>query len=242
MHEQNPMPTPDHITCAPLTSSGRVGVVMLGLAVLGWAAPSSAQVPQPVLSELPEVTIEVLVQQVTVLSVQKGQGSMIVDSPPANGGNFMLPTSTQMDAVNINEAGADIPVVRLETNVPISSLHLDFPRRNGFNRGCSESNPGATFFGEAVLLGGNPGNPAHVLGVWPQMARVINTIGDLGPRVQHNCGNAVLTFTEGAPYQNGIHDFAVGVSTRWDNTLQDSGNLFAPPGVYEIEMSLIVVP
>lgn len=162
MHEQNPMPTPEHRTCAPLTSSGRVGVVMLGLAVLGWAAPSSAQVPQPVLSELPEVTIEVLVQQVTVLSVQKGQGSMIVDSPPANGGNFMLPTSTQMDAVNINEAGADIPVVRLETNVPISSLHLDFPRRNGFNRGCSESNPGATFFGEAVLLGGNPGFAASV--------------------------------------------------------------------------------
>lgn len=189
-----------------------------------------------------EVTIRVFVEEFAVLSVQSGQGSMIVDSPSANGGNFMLPTSTQMDATNINEPGADIPVVRLETNFNISSLHLDFPRRNGFNRGCDDSSPASTFFGEAVLVGGNAGNAAQVLGVWPQMARVVNANGDLGPRTPHNCADSVLTFLDGAPYGNGRHDFAIGVSTRWDNTLQASGNLFAPPGIYEIQMSLTIIP
>lgn len=228
------------------SSKSRNAGLALALMPLWVAVPAGAQHlsngPADGINMTATVDIEVLVQEITVLSVQKGNGTMIVDSMPADAGNFMLPTSTQADATNLNEPGADIPIIRLETNVDISALHLDFPRRNGFNRGCSESNPGATFFGEAVLSGGSAGNPDEVLGVWPQMARVLNGAGDLGQRVQHNCGDSILNFTDGAPYVNGVHEFAIGVSTSLDHTLQASSNLLAPPGLYEIQMSLTVVP
>jgi hypothetical protein len=176
------------------------------------------------------------------LTVLKGEGTKIIDAPPANGGVFMLPESAEMNATNLNEPGADIPVVQLQTNFPIGAVEMDFPRRNGFNRGCSTTNPGATYFGEAVLAGGSNTVPEEVLGVWPQIARVANPAGDLVGRQLHQCGDTALTYSNGAPYGNGIHEFALGVSARWDNTLQSSSYLFAPPGVYEIELSLTIVP
>lgn len=213
----------------------------LAALALSLAAPVAAQNvvynPDPA-----EVTINIEVQQIAVLTVTKGQGTKIIDSPPANGGVFMLPESAEMNATNLNDPDADIPVVQLQTNFPIGSMVMDFPRRNGFNRGCSTTNPGATYFGEAVLAGGSNTVDEEVLGVWPQMARVLNPAGDLGPRTLHNCNDNSLNFTDGGPYGNGIHEFALGVSARWDNTLQSSSNLFAPPGIYEIKLSLTIVP
>ena len=194
----------------------------------------------PAAADPAEVTINVTVEQIAILTVLNGTGTKIIDAPPANGGVFMLPESDAINATNINQA--DIPVVQLETNFPISSMLMDFPRRNGFNRGCSAANPGATFFGEAVRVGGDSAVDEDVLGVWPQMARVVNAAGDLGPRTLHNCNNNPLSFTNAAPYGNGVHQFALGVSARWDNTLQTSSNFFAAPGVYAIELSLTMVP
>ena len=208
---------------------------------LGLAVPALAQnliyVADPA-----EVTIEITVEQIAVLTVLKGEGTKIIDAPPSNGGVFMLPESAAMNATNLNDPDADIPVVELQTNFPIGSLVMDFPRRNGFNRGCNPSNPAATFFGEAVRVGGVNTVPEDVLGVWPQMARVRIADGELLDRMLHDCNNNSLSYDEAAPYGNGVHQFALGVSARWDNTLQTSSNFFAAPGVYAIELSLTMVP
>ncbi|MCG5532441.1 hypothetical protein LRF89_03185 [Halorhodospira sp. 9621] len=193
------------------------------LVALGMALPAAA--------EDAVVDIDVTVEEIAVLDVITPQGSMVIDD---DSDTFMGKPSSEGSVFS----GSDLAVIRLSTNYEVNAIQVDFDRQSGFRQPDS-----ATYFG--VAKGNNTDN---TLGVWPQIANWDIENQDIpgggGAMTSHGGDDQPLTHNNnGAPFGNGEHYFALGVSTNWDRTLDDDDEpLFAAPDTYNIELTATVVP
>ncbi|MCG5527332.1 MULTISPECIES: hypothetical protein [Halorhodospira] len=190
------------------------------LVALGMALPAAA--------EDAVVEIDVTVEEIAVLDVIRSQGSMVIDDDsdtfmgnPSSGGSVF--------------SGEDLAVIRLSTNYDVNAIEVDFDRLDGFRQPDS-----STYFG--VATGTTLGN---TLGVWPQIANWDNDTQNIpsggSSMTTHSGSDEPLTHDTGAPFGNGQHYFALGVSTNWDRTLLGEPE-FAAPDTYNIELTATVIP
>ncbi|MBK5942661.1 hypothetical protein [Halorhodospira halophila] len=190
------------------------------LVALGMALPAAA--------EDAVVEIDVTVEEIAVLDVIRSQGSMVIDD---DSDTFMGTPSSDGSVFS----GGDLAVIRLSTNYDVGAIQVDFERQSGFR----QPDP-STYFG--VAKGNNTDN---TLGVWPQIANWDDESQNIpsggGSMTSHSGSDVPLNHDRDAPFGNGQHYFALGVSTNWDRTLPEEPE-FAAPDTYNIELTATVIP
>ncbi len=199
------------------------------------------------------VDIDIIVQDIAVLSVTKASGEMIIDNTDdTTMGNPSSAGSTD------GPANGDWAEVQLQTNYDVDAVRFTFPFTADI-RNDPVGNPNSTFNGTNFMWFGKAENAdGKILGVFPQ-AGVVGSDGKiggdspLGGRGQciwgHDAANKGPLDVKGecrtggaTGLSNGVHNIAVGVATNWGNTPKTQPEIFAPAGTYTITMEATIVP
>ena len=199
------------------------------------------------------VDIDIIVQDIAVLSVTEASGQMIIDdTSDTTMGN---PSSTGNSEGPANGNWAE---VQLLTNYDVDAVRFTFPFTKDI-RNDPVGNPNSTFNGTSFMWFGEAENAdGKILGVFPK-AGVVGSDGTIGGDVAdkgfgqcvwgHDAANKGPLDVKGECRENGpnglsngVHNIAVGVATNWGNTPKTQPEIFAPAGTYTITMEATIVP
>lgn len=202
-----------------------VALAVFSSPTVGQASKNITYSPNPA-----EVTIEIEVQEIAVLSVEDGTGHVTIDS--FERGGFTVPTDPN-----------ELARISLSTNFCIGSIEVDFQRVTGLRGG----DPNA-WYGQAI---GNANQ--NTLGVAPYMLTPLqavffggigNPFGLPGNPVAGGANEPLTTSGVSAGVcspANGVFDISLGAITKWDLTLP-SQPLFAAPDTYTIPLMVSIIP
>jgi len=168
-----------------------------------------------------EVDVEVRVQLVSELKVIRDSGGGVVVSAEKS---FVGDPSPGGPVDNMGH-------IRLITDLCIGGLAFDFPNGSGF-RGQA-----GAIYGTATSATGD------VLGVQPFVRHPggVTTFGSLSGLNGSASAPPLVVSRGGNGFCHGLHDFFVGLGTRWDLTLPGQPR-FAAPGNYSIPVTVIIIP
>jgi hypothetical protein len=214
------------------------GIVALG--AVGFASSAMAA------ANLTPVTVDldVVVQEIAVLQVVNGTGSMIIDDHQDS-----LQGQPSSGASVYNAGTGKYATMRLNTNFDVGSISITYPKISNIRRDENAAWP-ADGSADPTFWFGKAEGPGGILGVWPTAGIVDETTGDIinatgGGLIGNNPASEdaplVRTNTGGTAFGAGTHQIALGLSTRWSRT-PVGAPLFAAPGTYAIELTATIVP
>lgn len=217
------------------------------LAAVGMAAPAIAET----------VEINITVAPYSELITATAFGSMTIDD--GSDTEMGLPSS----AGSVECGASNLAAVRLNTNVSVEAVEVDFLRTRNVRNRDDANWPDATWNGVvdggwdmqdfARAVGAGDG---QILGVYPYATMNDGAGGcnvtwhhdprhTLGPVGGGRNGFAVRSGgnpnNDGGPFANGTHLIELGVAGNWSNTVIGE-DVFAAPQVYTVELTATIMP